>query len=124
MTMKRSMLAMGLALAGAGGALATEAQLQGPMRDPWVPPEVQRAAAASAAPTRGAALKAQVDAKLKADFDAADVEQRGSLTREQARAAGLGLVAEHFDRIDVRRSGRVSYEDLKRYLRGRGAATL
>lgn len=103
-------------------ARAADAIAEVPMRDPWVPPAARQAA--SAPLTRGAALHAQVEAKLKKDFEAADVEKRGSITLEQARAANLGLVVNHFERIDVRRSGRVSFEDLKRYLRGRGAATL
>jgi Spy/CpxP family protein refolding chaperone len=103
-------------------AHAADATAEVPMRDPWVPPAARQAA--SAPLTRGAALHAQVEAKLRKDFEAADVEKRGSITREQARAANLGLVADQFDRIDVRRTGRVSFEDLKRYLRGRGAATL
>ena len=103
-------------------ALAADGIAEAPMRDPWVPPSVRQAA--SGPVTRGASLHAQVEAKLKKDFDAADVERRGSITLEQARAAKLGIVANHFDRIDVRRSGRVSFEDLTRYLRGRGAAML
>ena len=103
-------------------ALAADGIAEAPMRDPWVPPSARQAA--SAPLTRGTALQAQVQAKLKASFDAADVEKRGSITLEQARAAKLGIVANHFDRIDMRRSGRVSFEDLTRYLRGRGAAML
>jgi hypothetical protein len=103
-------------------AFAADGIAEVPMRDPWVPPAARQAA--SAPLTRGAALHAQVEAKLKKEFNAADVERRGSITLEQARAAKLGIVADHFHRIDVRRSGRVSFEDLKRYLRGRGAATL
>ena len=107
-------------------AAAAEPAMQAPMRDPWVPPAVRDAAAASAAhaPTHGAALHAQVETKLRASFDAADADHDGSLTLAEARAAKLGVVADHFDRIDTRRSGRVSFEDVKRYLRGRGATTL
>ncbi|HEX6707792.1 MAG TPA: EF-hand domain-containing protein [Albitalea sp.] len=101
-----------------GRAHAGDEVQQVPLRDPWVPPSVSRAA--SVAPeTRGAALQAQVERKLRASFEAADVNRRGSITREEARAAGLGFVAEHFERIDVRGSGRVSFEDLKRYLDAR-----
>ena len=98
-----------------------EPQFQGPaMRDPWVPEHARQAS--SAPPTEGAALRAQVEAKLRAAFDAADTKRSGMLTREQAKAAGLGYVAEHFERIDTRRSGQVSFDDVKRYLRSRGAA--
>jgi len=87
------------------------------LRDPWVPPAARLAA--SAPETRGAALQAQAERKLRAAFEAADSQQRGSITREQARAAGLGFVAEHFDRIDGARRGRVSFEDVQRYWRSR-----
>ncbi len=96
------------------------ATIETPLRDPWVPPELRKAAPAAAAP-QGAALRAQVERKLKAGFDAADVNGSGTLTREQARAAGLGYIARHFDEIDRQRAGAVSFDDVKRFLRGRGA---
>ena len=40
----------------------------------------------------------------------------------QARAAGLGFVANHFEGIDTRRAGRVSFEDVRRYWAARSAA--
>jgi hypothetical protein len=103
-------------------ASAADAVAQQPMRDPWVPPAARRAA--SAPTTQGAALNAQVEKKLRASFDAADADHDGSLTRDEARAAHFGMVADHFDRIDAAKRGRVGFEDLKRYLRGRGATTL
>ena len=108
------------ALAGGLPAAAADAEAQAPMRDPWVPPALRQSASAPA--TRGAALQAQIEAKLRARFERADVERAGSITREQAQAAGLGLVARDFDRIDTHGRGRVGFDDLKRYLRGRGAA--
>jgi hypothetical protein len=82
-------------------------------RDPWVPPAVRHAA--SAPETRGAALQGQAERKLRAAFDAADTERRGSITREQARAAGLGAVADQFEQIDAGQRGRVSFDDLRRH---------
>ena len=95
----------------------------GPPRGPWIP---QGTVIEGPPPpeTRGDALRSQVERKLQATFAAADTEGRGSITREQARAANLGLVADNFDAIDQGRTGRVSFEDLKRYLRQRGARTL
>jgi hypothetical protein len=98
---------------------APEPQVQAPLRDPWVPLHSRRPS--SAPPTEGAALKAQIEAKLRASFDAADTKRSGLLTREQARAAGLGIVADNFDRIDTKHGGKVSFDDLKRYLRAQGA---
>ena len=95
------------------------------LRDPWVPETVKskRASARSdQAPTQGAALRAQVEQKLREAFDAADVDGRGSITRGQARAAGLGKIAREFAEIDVAGTGRITFDDFKRYLRARGAA--
>jgi len=101
-------------------AFAAVAQtMETPMLDPWVPPTLRKAAPLP--PAEGMALKAQVERKLRASFDAADVAGTGSLTREQARAAGLGFVVKNFDRIDAAGAGRVTFDDLKRYLRTQGA---
>jgi hypothetical protein len=95
------------------GPIQTEA------RDPWVPPALRSVKPARA--TEGAELQAQVERKLRESFEAADVSGTGALTREQARAAGLGVVANNFDRIDTTGKGKVTFDDLKRYLRTRGA---
>jgi hypothetical protein len=98
---------------------APAANSEVPIRDPWVPPALRKSA--KAVPTEGATLQAQVEQKLRADFDRADVNRTGTLTREQAGAAGLGFIAQHFDEIDTRKSGKVAFDDLKRFLRARGA---
>lgn len=103
-------------------AVAGEGKAEVPMRDPWVPPSVR--ASASAPETRGAALRVQVENKLRQSFDAADTEHRGSITLAQAKAANLGMIAGNFEQIDATRSGRVSFEDVKRFLKKRGASTL
>jgi hypothetical protein len=95
------------------------AAAQVPMLDPWVPPYARRPS--TAPPTQGAALREQVERKLKQGFDAADTARTGTLTREQASAAGLGYVARHFDEIDRGRTGAVRFEDVKRFMRERGA---
>jgi hypothetical protein len=107
-----------LALAQAPPA-ASEPQIQHPLRDPWVPPHARPASAAP--PTEGAALRAQIEAKLRAGFESADKKHAGALTRDEAKAAGLGYIADNFDRIDKRHAGRVSFDDVKRYLRSQGA---
>ena len=104
-------------------AHAGEGHSAGPLRGPWVP-QSARIEGPPPPETRGDALRAQVERKLQGTFAAADTEGRGSITREQARAANFGFVADNFDAMDVGRSGRVSFEDLKRYLRQRGARTL
>jgi hypothetical protein len=116
--------ALALAVGGVLSVYAATAQsppatIETTIRDPWVPPEL-RTPAPTPAP-QGAALRAQVERKLKAGFDAADVNRSGTVTRDQARAAGLGYIVRHFDDIDRQRAGAVSFEDVKRFLRGRGA---
>jgi hypothetical protein len=103
----------------AATAQSPPATIETTIRDPWVPPEL-RTPAPTPAP-RGAALRAEVERKLKAGFDRADVDRSGTVTRDQARAAGLGYIVKHFDDIDRQRAGAVSFDDVKRFLRGRGA---
>ena len=86
-------------------------------RDPYLPP----AARQPSPPTSGQALKAKVAQKLARRFDAADVARTGTLTQEQAKSAGWGYVSEHFDAIDTAHNGRVTLEDIRRYMRARGA---
>jgi hypothetical protein len=89
-----------------------------PMLDPWVPPEQRKPS--TTPPSEGAELRAQVERKLKAGFDAA-AGSAGTLTREQASAAGLGLIARNFDAIDRSKTGSVRFEDVKLFLQQRGA---
>ncbi|HEV7412445.1 MAG TPA: EF-hand domain-containing protein [Casimicrobiaceae bacterium] len=103
----------------AATAQSPPATIETTIRDPWVPPEL-RTPAPTPAP-QGAALRAQVERKLKAGFDGADVNRSGTVTRDQARAAGLGYIVRQFDDIDRQRAGAVSFDDVKRFLRGRGA---
>jgi len=95
-------------------ALALPALAQEVRKDPWVPPHVKRSD--SYVETRGEALRAQVERKLRVEFDAADPAKAGFLTREQARAAGLGYVADNFEAIDLDRDGIVRFDEVKRYL--------
>lgn len=108
-----------LSTLAAAAAESPPATRERPMVDPWVPPD-QRVVSTEA-PTEGAALRAQVERKLKQSFDAADVNRAGTLTREQAAAAGLGYIAQHFDEIDRQHAGVVRFDDVKRFMQSRGA---
>jgi len=123
--MKRLLALLLAAGCATGAAVAGEGVSTAPLRDPWLPPGSRGAAQApQASELRGESLRAQVERKLRASFDAADIARRGSITREEAHAARLGFVADNFDAIDEARTGRVSFEDVKRFLRARGARTL
>ena len=106
-----------LALPFASPAQQPKAVSEVPMLDPWVPPAV-REKALVAPVTEGEALRAQARAKLKRRFEAA-AGPSGSLTREQARAAGLGAIAERFEAIDRHGQGAVRFEDYERFLADR-----
>ncbi|MES2107029.1 MAG: EF-hand domain-containing protein [Pseudomonadota bacterium] len=88
--------------------------LQAPHADPYVPPG--KRIAPSQPPASGAALQEQAMQKVKKQFDAADSRRTGTLTAEQARAAGLGYVAKNFEQIDARKTGKVSFDDVKAYM--------
>ena len=113
------LLAVALILPVQGQGAEPEAPIQAPLCDPCVPQALRNVTPAPQ--TEGAALQAQVERKLRQSFDAADTQRTGALTLAQAKAAGLGVVANNFDRIDTAGTGKVTFEDLKRYLRSRGA---
>jgi hypothetical protein len=106
-------------LAATGAADAT------PHLDPGQPPAAAQQAALAENRMRpasvGATLDSEAEAHLRASFDAADVARRGTLSREEARAGGFGWIANHFDAIDTAHAGRVSFDDVRRYLRSRAA---
>ena len=102
-----------LALAGAASAT--------PHLDPGRPPSAAQEAAQAQNRARpasvGATLDSEAEAHLRASFDAADTAHRGTLSRAEAQAGGFGWIANHFDAIDVRHAGRVSFDDVKTYLK-------
>jgi hypothetical protein len=103
--------------AAAGAQPEGKAVSEVPMLDPWVAPEVvEKARLAAPAPaTEGAELRAQVRAKLKRRFDAA-ADPSGALTRERARSAGLGAIADQFGAIDRAGRGAIRFDDYERFL--------
>lgn len=88
--------------------------------DPCVPASVRQKAIA-AAPLPAQTLPEAVTQRLKARFDAADVNRTGTLTRAQAEAGGFGFIALNFDAMDRRKVGAVTFDDVAMFLRSRGA---
>jgi len=115
---RRTMLAWAVLVCIAAGAQAEPLPQGG---DPVLPPALRQQPSTQPSPA-GAALQAQVEEKLKQAFDAADVGRQGSLTKDQAARVGWAMVVREFDRIDATRSGRVSFEDIRRFVRARDAA--
>ncbi|GBH26460.1 EF-hand domain-containing protein [Burkholderia vietnamiensis] len=108
------------AFAQAGNAAAPARARQAQLGDPYVPPAARKPTAGTQ--TTGAALHAQVGRKPARQFGAADTQNNGSITEAQARAAGLGYVANHFRQIDASGSGRGSFADVQRYMQARSTS--
>jgi hypothetical protein len=116
--MMRTLLIFSI-LVAAAAARAT------PHLDPGRPPASAQQAAHAEARTRpasiGATLDSDAERHLRASFEAADTAHRGTLSRDEAQAGGFGWIANHFDAIDARHAGRVSFDDVRRYLDSRNA---
>lgn len=113
----------------AATAAVSHAGAQAPSTEPAAPPAVRSAPAYpepylpptlrkplrdySSSPV---VLRYQAMQKLKKRFDDADQDGSGTLTREEARKAGLGFVDKNFDHIDTAQRGNVTFDDLKSYL--------
>ena len=90
--------------------------------DPYVPAHVKAAARVAATPAAaGASLQERALQKLQAKFSEADSNHTGSVTKAQAQQAGFGFVANNFEQIDVSRAGRVTFDNVKSYMRANGA---
>jgi hypothetical protein len=105
------------ALCAALCGLAMTASAETVLRDPAVPEALRHTTPAPA--TRGAALQAQVEAKLRARFEGADTNHEGHISRAQAEAAGFGYVVQHFEAIDAARQGSVSWAQVRAHLEQR-----
>jgi len=92
------------------------------LRDPMLPEALRNLKPTP--PSQGEALRAEVEQRLRTLFDSARPKRAGLLTLEEARAAGLGYIANNFQAIDTRGTGAVSFGDVKRFMRERGATTL
>ena len=73
-------------------------------------------AQAASEPGRGREMAAE----LKKRFTAADVNQDGLLSREEAKA-GMPYVHRNFDQIDTAKTGSVSMAEIAAFFRGRAA---
>lgn len=116
--------AAALAQSVATDAVATPArQGMAQLGDPYVPAHVKAAARLAARPaaTTGATLQERALQKLQAKFSEADSNNTGTVTKAQAQQAGFGFVANNFEQIDVNHAGRVSFDNVKAYMRVNGA---
>jgi Ca2+-binding EF-hand superfamily protein len=58
-------------------------------------------------------------AKFEERFRAADKDGDGALTKEEAKAAGLNRLVDHFDQVDANHDGKVTIDELRDALRSR-----
>jgi carboxypeptidase C (cathepsin A) len=108
------------AVTPASSAVSPPATFETTKRDPVLPERLQ--AITPAPPTQGDAFAAEVVQRLRDEFEAAPQAKRaGGITRDEARAAGLGFVANNFDAIDANHTGRVTFEDVLGFMRSQGA---
>ncbi|WP_229262706.1 EF-hand domain-containing protein [Duganella radicis] len=82
--------------------------------EPYLPPALRKPL--RDATTGPVLLRYQAMQKLKKRFDDADLDGSGTLTRDEARKAGLGFIDKNFEHIDTYQRGNVSFDDLKAYL--------
>lgn len=107
-------------IAGAGLAflsLGCSAQTPASHPGPYLPPELRTPSPGK--PASGQDLRSEAMLKLQRRFEEADLDASGSLTREEARRAGLGFVDSNFDDIDTARSGKVSFDDVRKFMQQR-----
>jgi hypothetical protein len=112
----------------AAASVAVHAGAQTPNQDPGMPPVARSSPAyepylppALRKPLRDATpgavlLRYQPMQKLRKRFEAADQDGSGTLSRDEARKAGLTVVDKNFDHIDTAQRGNVSFDDLQTYL--------
>ena len=117
----RNVLALSMLLAASAALHAS------PRLDPGPPPESAQQAAQAENRVRpasvGAVLDSEAEQHLRDSFDAADTAHRGTLSRAEAQAGGFGWIASHFDAIDTQHAGRVSFDDVRRYLKLHGTSS-
>lgn len=104
-----------LAFSIAVGADAEAFSSDLPQGDPVLPPALRQQQSKDK-PSSGEELRLQVMQKLKARFDMADGDHNARLTLDEAKAAGLGFVAQHFSEIDTAQRGSVSFEEIRKYV--------
>lgn len=88
---------------------------------PYLPPALRSPAPHT--PASGQALRNEAMQKLQRRFEEADLDASGSVTREEAKRAGLGFVDVNFDQIDSAGRGKVSFDDVRRFMAQRGKST-
>lgn len=98
-------------------ALAAQSGMASPNPGPYLPPALRTPS--KVPPASGQALRNEAMQKLKLRFEEADLDASGSLTRDEAQRAGLGFVVASFDEIDSGGRGKVSFDEVKKFMQQR-----
>lgn len=76
--------------------------------------------AAPVLPSTGATLQQQAQQRVDARLGGNTVLSNGAaVTKAQAQSSGLGFVAQHFDEIDTKHTGRVTMSDVRQFIQQR-----
>lgn len=57
--------------------------------------------------------------RMNEQFQSADTDRSGALTREEAEAGNLKRIVDHFDRLDANKDGTVTREEIRALIRNR-----
>lgn len=119
--LRRASIAAALALCTAGAFASTAQAVSSPTPLPGGGvdgPFLQRGVRSSSATlTTGAALKQQAQNRLAESLGTNRAfNNDAAITQAQAKANGMGFVAEHFQEIDAARSGKVTLKQVQQYL--------
>ena len=100
--------------------MTAKAAVSTPYSDAYVPRSMRQPRRDVApAPATGAGpilLRLQPMQNLKKRFNDADLDNSGTLNREEAHQAGLSVVEKNFDNIDTTQRGHVTIDDVNAYL--------
>ena len=91
--------------------MASQAAVSTPYSDAYVPRAMRQPRRDLAAPGP-VLLRLQPMQNLKKRFNEADLDNSGTLNREEAHQAGLSVVEKNFDNIDTAQRGHVTTDDL------------
>jgi len=100
--------------------MTAKAAMSPPYSDAYVPRSMRQprrdVAPATATGPGPILLRLQPMQNLKKRFNDADLDNSGTLNREEAHQAGLSVVEKNFDNIDTAQRGHVTIDDVNAYL--------
>lgn len=108
-----------LLAAGMLCAAGAQAQSESAVHGPSLPPALRSQGPSTTPATSGEALRSEALQKLRRRFEEAELDGDGKLSEDEARRAGLGFIAGNFAEIDSAKTGKVSFDDVKKFMQQR-----